>query len=74
MLTTFLIGLKLSIIICLFVLPLNQVAVVIVPTPEELKLRGEKRFKEMGKEVPAEAVNQMLGTTEIGFCTHFLAL
>ncbi|XP_055805187.1 uncharacterized protein LOC129874004 [Solanum dulcamara] len=38
----------------------KKVAVVIVPTPEELKLRGEKRFKEMGKEVPAEAVNQML--------------
>lgn len=34
---------------------------MIVPTPEELKLRGEKRFNEMGKEVPAEAVNQMLG-------------
>ncbi|MCD7455995.1 hypothetical protein HAX54_030422 [Datura stramonium] len=38
----------------------KKIAVVIVPTPEELKIRGEKRFKEMGKEVPAEAVNQML--------------
>ncbi|KAL3345415.1 hypothetical protein AABB24_024402 [Solanum stoloniferum] len=38
----------------------KKIAVVIVPTPEELKFRGEKRFKEMGKEVPAEAVNQML--------------
>lgn len=38
----------------------KKIAVVIVPTPEELKLRGAKRFKEMGKEVPAEAVNQML--------------
>ncbi|XP_009758277.1 uncharacterized protein [Nicotiana sylvestris] len=38
----------------------KKIAVVIVPTPEELKLRGEKRFKEMGKEVPAEAVNEML--------------
>lgn len=46
---------------------------MIVPTPEELKLRGEKRFKEMGKEVPAEAVNEMLGTTEIGFAYAFVA-
>ncbi|XP_015064246.1 heterogeneous nuclear ribonucleoprotein U-like protein 2 isoform X1 [Solanum pennellii] len=38
----------------------KKIAVVIVPTPEELKFRGEKLFKEMGKKVPAEAVNQML--------------
>lgn len=39
-----------------------QIAAVVIPTAEELKLRAEKRFKEMGKQVPAEAVNQMLGT------------
>ncbi|KAL0310677.1 UNVERIFIED_CONTAM: Heterogeneous nuclear ribonucleoprotein U-like protein 1 [Sesamum angustifolium] len=38
-----------------------KIAVVAFPTAEELKLRADKRFKEMGKEVPAEAVNQMLG-------------
>ncbi|KAK4361043.1 hypothetical protein RND71_019995 [Anisodus tanguticus] len=38
----------------------KKIAIVIVPTPDELKLRGEKRFNEMGKEVPAEAVNEML--------------
>ncbi|XP_042516042.1 heterogeneous nuclear ribonucleoprotein U-like protein 1 [Macadamia integrifolia] len=37
-----------------------KIAVVIFPRPEELMTRGEKRFKEMGKEVPAEAVNEML--------------
>ncbi|XP_011087023.2 heterogeneous nuclear ribonucleoprotein U-like protein 1 [Sesamum indicum] len=37
-----------------------KIAVVVFPTAEELKLRADKRFKEMGKEVPAEAVNQML--------------
>lgn len=39
----------------------NQIAVVVFPEPEELKARAVKRFKEMGKEVPAEAVNEMLG-------------
>ncbi|KAJ4980873.1 hypothetical protein NE237_031710 [Protea cynaroides] len=38
----------------------RKIAVVIFPRPEELKFRAEKRFKEMGKEVPAEAVNEML--------------
>ncbi|GAB2240281.1 hypothetical protein Droror1_Dr00020799 [Drosera rotundifolia] len=38
----------------------HKIAVVVFPKPEELKLRAEKRFKEMGKEVPAEAVSQML--------------
>lgn len=38
-----------------------QIAVVIFPKPNELKFRAEKRFKEMGKDVPAEAVNEMLG-------------
>lgn len=38
----------------------HKIAVVIFPTPEELKIRAQKRFKEMGKEVPPEAVNEML--------------
>ncbi|KAA8519887.1 hypothetical protein F0562_014203 [Nyssa sinensis] len=38
----------------------RKIAVVIFPKPEELKIRAEKRFKEMGKEVPSEAVNEML--------------
>ncbi|KAI3466638.1 hypothetical protein Pfo_023301 [Paulownia fortunei] len=37
-----------------------KIAVVVFPTAEELKFRADKRFKEMGKEVPAEAVNEML--------------
>ncbi|KAJ8630789.1 hypothetical protein MRB53_024112 [Persea americana] len=37
-----------------------KIAVVTFPKPDELKFRAEKRFKEMGKEVPAEAVNEML--------------
>ncbi|XP_077243305.1 uncharacterized protein LOC143883870 [Tasmannia lanceolata] len=38
----------------------QKIAVVVFPTPDELKFRAEKRFKEMGKEVPADAVNEML--------------
>ncbi|KAL3519639.1 hypothetical protein ACH5RR_017788 [Cinchona calisaya] len=38
----------------------RKIAVVVFPKPEELKDRADKRFKEMGKEVPAEAVNEML--------------
>lgn len=38
-----------------------QIAVVIFPSQNELRLRAEQRFKEMGKEVPAEAVNEMIG-------------
>ncbi|KAL2932021.1 Heterogeneous nuclear ribonucleoprotein U-like protein 1 [Bienertia sinuspersici] len=38
----------------------HKVAVVVFPRQEELKLRAEKRFKEMGKDVPSEAVNAML--------------
>ncbi|KAE9452645.1 hypothetical protein C3L33_15450, partial [Rhododendron williamsianum] len=38
----------------------QKIAVVVFPEPEELKARAVKRFKEMGKEVPAEAVNEML--------------
>lgn len=40
----------------------NQIAVVAFSRPEDLKARSEKRFREMGKEVPAEAVNEMIGT------------
>lgn len=34
---------------------------MVFPRPEELKFRADKRFKEMGKEVPADAVKEMLG-------------
>ncbi|PIN05193.1 hypothetical protein CDL12_22270 [Handroanthus impetiginosus] len=37
-----------------------KIAVVVFPRAEELKLRAAKRFIEMGKEVPAEAVNEMI--------------
>ncbi|KAL3851272.1 hypothetical protein ACJIZ3_013154 [Penstemon smallii] len=37
-----------------------KIAAVVFPRPEELKLRAEKRFNEMGKEVPSEAVQEML--------------
>ncbi|XP_030518073.1 heterogeneous nuclear ribonucleoprotein U-like protein 1 isoform X2 [Rhodamnia argentea] len=38
----------------------RKIAVVVFPKPEELKSSSQKRFREMGKEVPADAVNQML--------------
>ncbi|XP_006467899.2 uncharacterized protein LOC102628781 isoform X3 [Citrus sinensis] len=38
----------------------RKIAVVVFPKPEDLKIRSVKRFKEMGKEVPADAVNNML--------------
>ncbi|KAJ0082474.1 hypothetical protein Patl1_10887 [Pistacia atlantica] len=38
----------------------HKTAVVVLLKPEELKVRSDKRFKEMGKEVPAEAVNNMI--------------
>ncbi|KAF6163313.1 hypothetical protein GIB67_025177, partial [Kingdonia uniflora] len=38
----------------------NKIAVVVFTKPEELAFRAEKRFKEMGKEVSAEVVNEML--------------
>jgi heterogeneous nuclear ribonucleoprotein U-like protein 1 len=41
---------------------MQQTAVVVFPTPSELKSRAAKQFDEMGKEVPAEAVNEMTGT------------
>lgn len=34
---------------------------MVFPGPEELKLRSFKRFQEMGKEVPADALNNMIG-------------
>ncbi|KAK3014594.1 hypothetical protein RJ639_009827 [Escallonia herrerae] len=39
----------------------RKIAVVIFPKAEDLRLRSDKRLREMGKEVPAEAVNEMLG-------------
>ncbi|XP_058749785.1 uncharacterized protein LOC131622760 [Vicia villosa] len=39
----------------------QKTAVVVFPKPEELKRRSEKRFKEMGKEVPVDALNSMIG-------------
>jgi hypothetical protein len=38
-----------------------QTAVVVFPLPSELESRTAKGFCEMGKEVPAEAVNDMTG-------------
>ncbi|KAL7619325.1 hypothetical protein Lser_V15G04483 [Lactuca serriola] len=38
----------------------QKIAVVVFPRLEELKARSEKSFRELGKEVPVEAVNQML--------------
>ncbi|GFQ02319.1 heterogeneous nuclear ribonucleoprotein u-like protein 1 [Phtheirospermum japonicum] len=37
-----------------------KIAAVVFPRSEELKIRSDKRSKEMGKEVPSEAVNEML--------------
>ncbi|XP_073125679.1 uncharacterized protein [Henckelia pumila] len=39
----------------------TKIAVVVFPRPEEHKLRAKKTLKETGKEVPGEAVNEMLG-------------
>lgn len=47
-----------------------QVAAVVFPRAEELKFRAYKRFEEMGKEVPAEAVNEMLGILKQNFLHH----
>ncbi|GMH26922.1 hypothetical protein Nepgr_028765 [Nepenthes gracilis] len=38
----------------------RKIAVVIFPNSEELKVRSQKRLEEMGKEVPPEAVNEMI--------------
>ncbi|XP_051219830.1 uncharacterized protein [Lolium perenne] len=37
----------------------RKIAVVVFPLPSELNSRAAKRFMEMGKDVPAEAVDQM---------------
>jgi heterogeneous nuclear ribonucleoprotein U-like protein 1 len=39
----------------------SQIAVVVFPMFEELKSRSDKRFKETGKQVPADVVNKMIG-------------
>ncbi|XP_028202218.1 heterogeneous nuclear ribonucleoprotein U-like protein 1 isoform X2 [Glycine soja] len=38
----------------------QKIAVVVFPKPDELKIRSDKRFTEMGKEVPPDAVNKMI--------------
>ncbi|KAK7327970.1 hypothetical protein VNO77_22064 [Canavalia gladiata] len=38
----------------------QKIAVIVFPKPEELKIRSDKRFKEMGKAVPPDAVNNMI--------------
>lgn len=38
----------------------RKIAVVIFPRPEEMKTRADRRFREMGKELTVEAVNEML--------------
>ncbi|CAJ1961538.1 unnamed protein product [Sphenostylis stenocarpa] len=38
----------------------HKISVVVFPKPEELKIRSVKRFTEMGKEVPIDAVNNMI--------------
>lgn len=42
---------------------LFQIAIVIFPSSEELNARKAKRFEQMGKEVPPDAVNEMIGIT-----------
>ncbi|KAJ6396971.1 hypothetical protein OIU77_021913 [Salix suchowensis] len=37
-----------------------RIAVVAFPKPEDLEFRVDKRFKEMGMEVPADATNNMI--------------
>ncbi|KAI3456339.1 hypothetical protein Pfo_013002 [Paulownia fortunei] len=39
-----------------------KIAVVLFTRAEELQFRADKRFKEMGKEAPAEAANEMLAS------------
>ncbi|KAJ6367629.1 hypothetical protein OIU78_000238 [Salix suchowensis] len=43
-----------------------KIAVVAFPKPEDLEFRVDKRFKEMGMEVPADATNNMIGFTFLG--------
>jgi len=49
-----------------------QIAVVVFPRPEELKIRSEKRSTEMGKEVPLDAVNKMIGIVSFFFFPFYL--
>lgn len=50
---------------------------MVFPKPEELRRRSAERFREMGKEVPADAVNKMLGpltifaSTEVSPYTYY---
>lgn len=44
---------------------------MVFPRLEEHKARSEKSFRELGKEVPVEAVNQMLGIIFIIFLFLF---
>jgi len=44
-----------------------KIAVVVFPKPEELKIRSDKRFAEMGKEVPLDALNKMIGIVSFVF-------
>lgn len=48
-----------------------QIAVVVFPSPEVLSVHSKKIMEEMGKEVPVEAVNNMLGN---GSSTIFVLL
>ena len=49
------------------------------PRPEDLKARSEKRLRETGKDVPVDAVNEMLGillggdfvSSETDFCNLY---
>ncbi|KAK1426593.1 hypothetical protein QVD17_15269 [Tagetes erecta] len=43
----------------------QKIAVVAFSRPEDLKARSEKRFRETGKEVPAEAVNEMIANFDL---------
>ncbi|TKY71624.1 Heterogeneous nuclear ribonucleoprotein U protein 1 [Spatholobus suberectus] len=50
----------------------QKIAVVVFPKPEELKIRSDKRFTEMGKEVPPDAVNKMIGVINFFFLFLYL--
>ncbi|PNT61942.1 hypothetical protein BRADI_5g23242v3 [Brachypodium distachyon] len=48
----------------------RKIAVVMFPLPSELNSRAAKRFKEMGKDVPAEAVDQMTANFVLPLSKH----
>ncbi|TXG47286.1 hypothetical protein EZV62_026580 [Acer yangbiense] len=48
-----------------FELLIGRLSVVVFPKPEELKIRSNKISKEMGKEVAADAVNNMLAANYV---------